>query len=264
MGPRGWVALAGAAAVTAVLALTPSAGGHGPVAHIACKRIAPGVCEESGNVDLPPNGYASQTTDTVPSQSKESDSLLEPFNAQDLAAFDSLWDTVADGDPKFTGINNTTVRRVITCSIMAKGFANVYGAFSSKVKVNAEVKGTNAYAALLSVCIEAAVTGQQAATPPSADLASTRSCTQAVISIPIQISHSSSGYLVRANSPAHKATGRKPLAISCQAKGNGLLIKVRPRRHGQKLRTVVGGHFSIGYSNPTSSPVRVHTTFTFR
>jgi hypothetical protein len=249
--------------VTAALALAAAAGGHGPVAHIACKRIAPGVCEESGNVDLPPDGYASQTTDTVPSQSRESDSLLEPLGQNELAAFDSLWETVADGSPKLADIKNTTVRRVLTCSIMARGFANFYGVFSSKVKVNAQVKGDNAYAALLSICIEATITGQQAA-GVAADQASVASCSQAVVSMPIQISHTSSGWLVQVNSPVTKASGRKPLAISCQPKGKGLLIKVRPRRRGQKLRKVIGGHFSLGYANPTTSPVQVHTTFTFR
>ena len=262
MGPKRRIALV-ATLVGALVAVAPAAqGGHGagPQAGVACKRIAPGVCEESGDVAMPPNSDASQTTDTVPSQSKEEDTYLQPFNPQELAEFDSLWETVTDGFPKFAGIKYITVRRVITCALFARAGGNIYGAFTSGTMVRRQVSADNANAAILAMCIQAAVTGQQAAGAARAG-ASANQCSTAVVSLPVQISRAGSRYTVQANSSVSKASG--PLAVSCQVKGNGLVIKLRTRKRGRKLRPVVGPKFGIGYSNPTPKPVRLRATFRF-
>lgn len=264
MGPRGKTALVTGLLSALVVAAPAAEGGQerGPSAGIACKRIAPGVCEESGNVTMPPDSFGSQSTDTVPSQSKGESTYLEPFNAQELADFDAMWESVADGFPKVAGVKNVTVRRVITCALFARGAGNIYGAFTSGTMVRRTVSADNANAAILAMCIQAAVTGQQS-TGAARDAASRTRCGTAVVSFPVQIARSGSRYTIQANSAVSRASGRNPLAVSCRAKGNGMVIKLRTRKRGQKLRSVVGPKFSIGYSNPTKKPVGFRATFTF-
>jgi hypothetical protein len=253
MGPKRRIALVGVV-VGAMGVVAPSAD--------ACKRIAPGVCEESGNVTMPPNSYGSQTTDTVPSQSNTESTYLEPFNTQELADFDSLWDSVADGYPKFAGIQNTTVRRVITCALVARWVGDIYGAISKGTLQRRTVAADNGNAAVLAMCVQAAVIGQQAS-GQARDAASAKGCSTAVVSIPVLISRSGSRYTIQANSRVNKAAGRGPLAVSCQATRTGMFVKLRTRKRGQKLRSVVGPKFGIGYSNPTSKSVRFRATFRF-
>ena len=82
MKPSRWLALVMVAG-TIGLAATPAAADRpGPLARVACARIAPGVCEESGNISLPPHSDGSQSTDTVPKQSTEEDTFLTPLNGR--------------------------------------------------------------------------------------------------------------------------------------------------------------------------------------
>jgi hypothetical protein len=262
MGPKRRMALVGVLLGTVIFVASAQGGrGSGPLASIACKRIAPGVCEESGDVTTPPGGTASQTTDTVPSLANAESLIMEPFTTDELASFDSLWEGVAVGYPKLAGINNVTVRRVITCAIISRNVGNVYGAFTKASVVTKSVAADNANAAILAMCIQAAVSGQQAV-GVARDAASANRCGTAVVSLPVQISRSGSRYTISANTTVSRAK-RAPLVVSCQAKGKGLVINLRTRKRGQKLRSVVGSKFSIGYSNQSKHSVGVHATFRF-
>jgi hypothetical protein len=262
MRPKRWIALVGVLLGTAIL--VASAQGErasGPMAGIACKRIAPGVCEESGNVNTPPGGTAIQTTDTVPGSSTSESTYLEPFNKQDLTEFDSLWEGIADGYPNFAGIQNVTVRRVITCAMFARYAGNLYGGFTKGTIVRKQVAANNGANAILAMCIQAAVTGQQASGVARTAAASSH-CSTAVVSLPVQISRSGSRYTVTANTTVSKAHGG-PLAVSCQVKGNGIVIKLRARKRGRKLRSILGPKFGIAYSNQSSKSVGFLATFRF-
>jgi len=264
VGPTRLIALVVALLIAVIVAVPAAHGqrGAGPRASIACKRIAPGVCEESGNVSMPADSYGSQSTDTVPSRSQAESTYLQPFNTQELADFDSLWEGVADGFPKLAGVKNVTVRRVITCALFARAAGNLYGAFTSGTMVRRVVSADNANAAVLAMCIQAAVTGQHA-TGMARDAASGHQCSTAVVSLPVQISRSGSRYTVAANSAVSRASGRGPLVVSCRVKGSGMVINLRTRNRRQKLRSVVGPKFSIGYSNPTKKSVGFRAAFTF-
>jgi hypothetical protein len=262
MGVKRWIVLVGVLLGTVILVASAQGGrGSGPLAGIACKRIAPGVCEESGDVTTPPGGTASQTTDTVPSLSNAESTIMQPFNTQELVDFDNLWEGVADGYPKLGKITNVTVRRVITCALISRNVGDVYGAFSKGTMVTRSVAADNANAAILAMCIQAAVTGQQAV-GVARDAASANRCSTAVVSFPVQISRSGSRYTISAHTTVSRAS-RAPLAVSCQAKGKGLVIKVRTRKRGRKLRSVIGAKFGIGYSNHSKKSVGVHVTFRF-
>ncbi len=256
------IALVGVLLGTAILvASAQGERGSGPIAGIACKRIAPGVCEESGDVTTPPGGDAIQTTDTVPSLSKATSLIMEPFTTDELADFDNLWEAVSFSYPKLGGIKNVTVRRVITCALISRNVGNVYGALTKAGMVTKSVAGDNANAAVLAMCIQAAVTGQQAV-GVARDAASANRCSTAVVSFPVQISRSGSLYTISANTTVSRAA-RAALAVSCQAKGKGLVIKLRTLKRGRKLRSVVGPQFSVGYSNQSKHSVGAHVTFRF-
>jgi hypothetical protein len=262
MGPKRWTVLVGVLIGTVILAPSAQGGrGLGPLAGIACKRIAPGVCEESGDATPPAGGSATQTTDTVPSLSNAESLIIQPFTTDELADFDNMWDEVAVGYPKLGAINNVTVRRVITCAIISRGVGDIYGALSKGGMVTKSVAGDNANAAVLAMCIQAAVTGQQAVGVARSAVAANQ-CSTAVVSLPVQISRSGTRYTVSANSTVSRAA-RAPLVVSCQAKGSGLVIKLRTRKRGRKLRSVVGPKFSVGYSNQSKHSVGVHATFRF-
>ena len=234
----------------------------GPLARIACKRIAPGVCEESGNISLPPHSYGSQATDTVPTQSTEEDTFLTPLNAGELADFDALWDTVAEGDSQFSKIKNTTVRRVITCALVAKGTSSYYALYRGGSTPRMEITAGNANAAILAICIQVAVFGQQQAAAQARDAAGSGRCSVGLVSIPVQVVRSGSRYRVTLTQSARRARQRGPLAVSCQARSGRIQIRVRSRRR-RGLRRAVGSHFSIGYSNGSTHSVGIRATFRF-
>lgn len=262
MGPKRWIALGGILLGTLILvASAQGERGSGPLAGIACKRIAPGVCEESGDVNTPPGGTASQTTDTVPRSSASEVTELEPLNTQELSEFDSLWEGIADGYPNFAGIHNVTVRRVITCAMFSQNAGNMYGSFTSGTMVRRQVVADNVATAILAMCIQAAVTGQQASGAARGTAASNH-CSTAVVSLPVRISRSGSGYTVTANAPVSKAHGG-PLAVSCQRKGHGIAIRLRARKRGRRLRSILGPKFGIAYSNQSKKPVGFRATFRF-
>jgi hypothetical protein len=263
MGPACRSALAVLVVAGGIVA-APVAGGREspPLASVACARIAPGVCEESGDIKVGPDAYGSQATDTVPGTSTQEQTFLDPLNTQDLADFDSLWEGVADGYPKFAGVHNTTVRRVITCALFSRYLGNMYTLLGGGRGRNLQVTSDNAYAAVLAICIQVAVLGQQSSSAALGARAARHPCSTAVVSIPVQVSRSGSGYAIKSSAAVKRAAGGGPLAFACGSKGKGTLIKVRARS-GRKLRRVVGPSLRLGYSNQSAKAVGVRATFRF-
>jgi hypothetical protein len=245
--------------------LVPSAlgGGHsGPRASIACKRIAPGVCEESGDINVSPNSTGSQTVNDPPAKATAASSFIEPLNASELADFDSVWDTVVKVYPKLTDIKSVTVRRVLTCALFTSRKADIFHGTYGKTATEDEVAGSNAAAGFLAMCLQVAVLGQK--TPAARDAKASGTCSQALVSVALKITRTSSGYRIHPTGTTFKPVRPAGLVTSCQAKGSGLVINVRTRKRQQNLTKIVGGHFSVGYSNPTSKSVGLRDTFTFR
>ena len=197
----------------------------------------------------------------MPSSSTSETTILEPFNAQELSEFDSLWEGIADGYPNFAGIKNVTVRRVITCALFSRYAGNIYGGFTGGTIVHRQVTADNANTAILAMCIQSAVTGQRASGLARGAGASNH-CSTALVSLPVKISRSGSLYTVTANTTVSKAHGG-PLAVSCQVNGNGIVIKLRARKRGRTLPSILGPKFSIGYSNQSTKSVGFRATFRF-
>ena len=263
MKPRHWIELIAVLLGTLGL-LAPSAlggPGSGPVASIACAGAATGDCSESGNISLPPNTSGSESTDVVPDQSTSGSELVEPFSTSDLADFDQSWETIVAGFPSLGGIHNTFVRRVLTCAIFAKGASAQYKGFAAEDTQSA--LGTDTYHLFLTLCIQLVVTTQELGPTPEARAAS-GGCALAKESLPIMIKRTGRTYTVQVASKPQAAKGKTSLAVSCRPQGSGLLIGLRPSARRQKLHQVIGSHMSIGFSNPTSGPVTIKTTFGFK
>jgi hypothetical protein len=257
MGRLRWIALVGMALVTAAVIAVPAIGRdrRHPVAVIACKRVAPGVCEESGTVDLPANSYGSQSTDTVPPDARTADVSLVPDAPPDKVPFDNLWLAIVDEQPKLAGVKSGLVQRFITCNMLAIALT-----FSQLENENVDVPlqtFNNAYSATLYVCLAIAFSQP----PPSgATAAGSRPC-QANVGVPIEISRSRSRYRISALGKTSTPRHRPPIAVSCRRRGGGLVISLRSRRG--TLRGLLGPHLTIGYANRGSSSVHFRTKYRF-
>jgi hypothetical protein len=71
----------------------------------------------------------------------------------------------------------------------------------------------------------------------------------------------SGGYQGQVNGFTYKPKGRSPLVMSCKRKGQGLQIKIRPRKHGMTLRKAIGPKLGFSLINPNNQPVGFKATF---
>jgi hypothetical protein len=221
-----------------------------------CPEIRPGVCQETGKVNLPANSYGSQSTDTVPTFAYVADVTVTPDAPPDKPGFDSLWLTIVDSQPKLAGIKNKTVQRFITCQLLSQALTS-QKLDEMSVTVHARTFN-NAAAATFFVCLALAFSeppasaGRAAASPPCG----------APVGVPIQISRSGSTYTVGAQGRTFKPR-RPPLAVSCRRRGSALVISLRSRRRGRKLSGLLGPHLTIGFANHSSRAVHLRTTYRF-
>jgi hypothetical protein len=265
MGPRTRVVALVAAVLVVAAPAVPAARGRRPVprAHLACAQ-APGViCKESGNDNLPPHGYGSSNTDTVPADAGEVDTFLEPFKGLSAADLDSLWETVADGAAGLSNIKNKVVKRLITCVVVAQASASIFRHFQYE-KYGEKVDTTNVFQGALGVCLAAVVSAQ--AMGPARDAgAASKHCSETVVSIPVQVARSGSRYVITGtNGRISKASGKGPLTVSCRVTGKGIAIKVTARRRRAKLAPILGPNFRIGFANPTNRSLPFKATFAFK
>ena len=247
-----------------VLVLVPIAQGgrgKGPVARIACATGA-ADCQEAGKATAPANGTAQQLTDVVPAKSKKGTEWVTPFSKRDLTDFDSMWETITEGFPKLGGIKNVFVRRLLTCAVFSVNFTDFAGVYAASKTGSATAKRTDTSQLFLTLCLQMVLASQRQPTGPAAD-ASSSGCSQALVTIPIEIKRSGSGYVARFDAKPRRPTRPTPLSVTCRPKGSGILIGMRPRSSSRYLHQVIGSHMAIGFSNASSKSVGIHTTFTF-
>jgi hypothetical protein len=222
------------------------------------------LCQESGSIDVPGDSFASQSTDTVPSKASEADATVEP-SIDTAAGFKSMWTTVVANNPSLNNVKSAFLQKLIVCDMIANAFSVVEAQQVYMQTENVpEHQVPDVYAASLYVCLAIAFSQP----PPGgtsghiAHTASAAPC-QANVAAPIQIARSGSGYLVSAHGTTAKAK-RPAVLVSCRRKGRGIVITLKPRRRGRKLRPLIGPHLSIGYANRGTSPVHLTTTFAFK
>ncbi len=199
-------------------------------------------------------------TDTVPGTATQASLFIEPLSRSDLATFDGVWEDVVNAYPNVNGITSIPLRRALTCVVLARSVTALAKA-QRLMTTGSLAADRSIYASFLTTCIQMTVLAQQAAGPARAAPASA-GCSMASVAVPILISRTSSGYVVKLDGETSKASGRGPLAVSCKVKGNGIQVGIRSRSHRRKLRQVVGPHLRVGYANSTNRSLTIKTTFT--
>jgi hypothetical protein len=225
----------------------------------ACPKDATN-CQESGDFSTPGNGTAAERPDLVPEKSTKGTVYAAPFSPEELAGFDSNWATIVNVYPKLGGIKNTFVQRVLTCAVMAPQASDAFGSFSKQVNASATAQATDTSQLFLTLCLQMVFETQKAMGSHIAHAASA-GCGLAVESIPIQVKRTGSTYTAQVKATPRKA-GKTPLKVSCRAKGSGIQVTLRPRAKRRKLHQVIT-QMGIGFSNPTSRPVKIHAVFGF-
>lgn len=249
MGPKRWIALVVGLAAAFVMA-APA---------YACPKDATS-CQESGNFTTPPNGTSEERPDLVPTKSTKGEVLAAPASPDQAAYFDSNWATIVDVFPKLSGIKNVFVRRVLTCAVMAPQASDAFSSFSTQVNSSTTANSTDTSQLFLTLCLQMVYETQQAMGSHLVRAASA-GCGLAKESIPITVKRTGNTYSAQVHATPSKA-GKTPLQVSCRAKGSGIQVSMRPRARRQKLRQVIP-QMGIGFSNPTSKPVKIHAVFSF-
>jgi hypothetical protein len=110
-------------------------------------------------------------------------------------------------------------------------------------------------------CIKVALSQHHLMAVDGAHAASS-GCPPVELSITVKITRKGSGYTAHASGPIRKVASRKSaVALSCQHKGGGLMLPVRPRVKGKTLRQVVGPALTMAYVNLANTPVTLRTMF---
>ena len=180
-----------------------------------------------------------------------------------MNAFDSTWVTVVAAFPKLSSIKSKLVRRVITCALVARGITDNH--YQSDGSTSEQVNGTADayYQVLLGVCVQVAIGGQQQQRGAVRAAATSTGCSTGLVSVSVGLQRTASGYRAVLPGKPHRVSSRLPLAVSCSPSGTGMQITLKPRSTASKLRQVIGPHLSLGFSNPSSRPLAIHTSFTF-
>ena len=261
----------GAAAALAIVALlaAPSAGERrlDPIAHIACAPNAPPPCSEMGTDMLPPMGLGSEHTDLVPNTATSATEDVEPATPQDVAAFDSMWETIVQDQPKLANIKSVPVRRFVTCHVFSQT-AVAFGLLSRDTPVdNQEATFSAGYLLAMGACLDLVASLQRTEAAmgnhPVADAAAS-SCDQIAVRLPIMVSRAGGSYAMSINATGPSAARRSQLSVSChRTSSGGVLIGVKPTKRGAPLGRAVGPNLQVGFANASTSSVSVRTTYTF-
>lgn len=261
MGPRLRRALLIVVGLGALAFVPIAHGGREPTARIACATGA-AACQEAGKASAPAHGTAEQLTDVVPTKSKKGTEWVTPFSKRDLTEFDSMWETIAEGFPKLGGIKNVFVKRLLTCAVFSVSFTDFAGVYAASKTGSATAKRTDTSQLFLTLCLQMVLASQRQPTGPAAD-ASSSGCSQALVTIPIEIKRSGGGYVAKFDAKPRRPTRPTSLAVTCRPKGSGILIGMHPRSPSRYLHQVIGSQMAVGFSNASAKSVGIHTTFTF-
>jgi hypothetical protein len=249
----GIVAIATVATIAANCADVQAGPRSDPLAVAACAPIG---CTESTTLTLPAGGEGQAVTDAIPANATQGSINQQPTASTDQQDFDKLVNTLVSDNPNLIPPRlNQRSKRILTCVFVSYGpLAFNYG------DENFPVALAHIFQALaLNACLKLVLSFPSGASD-GARSASAR-CGRFDAAVAIQITHSRSGYSGVINGRTHRPSGRPPATISCRRSGRGVLLTIRPRVRGQRLRAVVGPMLSIGYRNPTNKPVSVATTF---
>lgn len=211
-------------------------------------------CTETSTGTAPADGTLLTRTDDIPAGATEGSFKLEPLPGTDPQAFDEITGVLVESFPWLAKTSKRNQARLACALLSYLPIAN------APTDQPITYENVERQVMLLTICLRMAqsIPAQSTAREHARPAAS--GCGRFDAQANVTVTHSSSGYRGVVTSKIKKAS-RPKLVISCRRIGAGLLLKVRPRKHGQKLRAASGPTLAIGYANPTSKPVGIKTTF---
>jgi hypothetical protein len=234
-----------------IAVITACAAGTAAAPAMACGKSG---CTEVSKGTAPANGSLITHTDGIPANATKGSFKLEPLPGTDPHAFDELTGALVESFPWLAKTSKRNQARLACVLLSYLSLANTPPDHTYTFDdVERQVM-------LLGICLRMA----QAIPPSTAARYATRSATSACgrfdAGVTVKVTHSRSGYHGVVTSKIRRAS-HPGLVVSCRRSGSGLLLKVRPRKRGQKLRAAAGPTLAIAYANRTSKPVGIKTTF---
>jgi hypothetical protein len=240
MGPRRTVALVGA--IGALVIALPSA------AHAFGENGG----TENAQLPMPAQGIGSAQTDQLPAKATQANVTVTP-QLTDAQFFAGL--SFALGHSVLVDFTD----RVESCVIVTKAVIKNPNYFPNYTIPNDRTLQALFLAACLETALEVSLQQEMAARDASAG------CATRTQAMSIQVGRSGSGYSAKVGPTTKRPRTRRPAyTMSCQITGRGLVLKIRPRKRGQRLRSAVGPTLQLGVVNPTSHPMRLKVSFTVK
>jgi hypothetical protein len=205
----------------------------------------------------PADGTMLTHTDEIPAGATQGSFGVQPQPGTDAHAFDEVTAVLVEDFP-WLAKNSKRSQATLACVLMSYlPFAN---APTNEPITFTEVERQ---VMLLQVCLQMAAS-IPASTPstPARDTAHSAAgaCGRLNPAITVTITRPHGKYRGVVTGKIHNAN-RPRLTVTCRRAGKGLLLTIKPRRHGQRLRAAAGPSLAIAYRNPTSKPVGIRTTF---
>lgn len=210
---------------------------------------------ETSTGTAPANGTLVTSTDNIPANMTQGSFAIQPMAGTDPAAFDDVTSVLVEDFP-WLAKQSKRSQAVLACVLMS--YLPLVFKPSDYVYTFSDLE---LQAAMLNVCLRMALSIPK---PPAASdngHAAAGVCGRIDAAVTVKFTHSAAGYRGTV-SGAIRRVQRPRLKVSCRRSGKGVLLSVRPRKRGQSLRAAAGPKLAIAYTNPTSKPVGIRTTFT--
>ncbi|HEV3130188.1 MAG TPA: hypothetical protein VGY32_14485 [Solirubrobacteraceae bacterium] len=242
MGPKRRIALVVVAIILGVAALPGAAQAFGENGGT-----------ETGQATAPANGIATESTDTLPANSTQADITVTP-PISDQEFFSHLKAVL--GGPYHDNFSDRALHCILITEDVAKD-SNFFPGY--------QIKGKTVQVLFLYACLELALEvslskpAQDHARPAAAAGCSIRPRVAA-----IKTTRSGSGFSAMVSPAPASRNRRTTVKLTCRRTAKGLVIKIRPRKRGQKLRSTIGSQLQVGFANPTSHAVPLKISFTVK
>lgn len=219
------------------------------------QAFPPNGGSETSTGTAPANGSLITATDNIPPSATQGSFAIQPLPGTDAGAFDEVTSVLVEDFP-WLAKQSKRSQAVLACVLMS------YLPIAYKPPDYVYTfRDLELQAAMLNVCLRMALAIPK---PPAASdhaHAAAGACGRIDAAVRVKLTHSAAGYRGAVSSAIRKVT-RPRLKVTCRRKGKGVLLTVRPRKRGQSLRSAAGPKLAIAYTNPTSKPVGIRTTFT--
>jgi hypothetical protein len=231
--------------------ITTCAVGTAAAPALACAKKG---CTETSTGTAPAGGSLLTHTDQVPAGATTGSFKLEPLPGTDPHAFDEVTSVLVESFPWLAKTSKRNQARLACALLSYLPFA------AGPTDQPITYENAERQVMLLTICLRMAqsIPAQPAARVEAHSAAS--ACGRFDAGVNVKVTHTKSGYRGEVTTKITKASHPR-LVVSCHRSGGGLLLNVRPRKHGQKLRAAAGPTLAIAYANPSSKPVGIKTTF---